>query len=31
VWYVPMRRAPAPGAPGQGAPRPEGKDPGKIK
>jgi ClpP class serine protease len=32
VWYVPMRRVPAPGAPGQGAPgaSPAGKEPGKI-
>ncbi len=33
VWYVPMRRAPAPGGPGQAAPtaRPESKEPGNIK
>ena len=32
VWYVPMRRAPAPVAPGQTVPgaRPEDKGPGKI-
>ena len=33
VWYVPMRRSPAQGVPGQPAPAasPEGKGPGKVK